>query len=300
MSSFLLAAAQFPVFEPRSFEEYADVLRAWVGEARDAGAELLTFPEYASLVLVSLFPEEVRSDLATQVLAWQNLRNDYTQLHRQLAQEHQLFILAGSAPWRLETGRIVNRAWFFAPDGSASFQDKCVMTRFERESWGISSGEGLRVFDTKLGRVGVDICYDSEFPLLARAQAEAGALVLLVPSCTDTRAGYERVRIGCQARALEGQFYVAQAPLVGELNGAPAIDVNVGRAGIFGPPDEGFPENGVVALGDFDQPGWVYAPIEALAVQRARRDGQVRPFEHWPEQGGLLQLPPVEVVHLGQ
>ena len=38
------------------------------------------------------------------------------------------------------------------------------MTRFEREQWNIAAGEGLKVFDTALGQLGILICYDNEFP----------------------------------------------------------------------------------------------------------------------------------------
>jgi len=298
MSGFIVAAAQFPVFEPRSLDEYEATLRAWVKDAKTQGAELLVFPEYAALILTALFSSELRADLHGQVLALQGLRDEYRDLHRRLAQEHRVHIVAGSFPWRVEGERIVNRAHIFAPDGALGFQDKRMMTRFERESWNVNSGEALRVFETRLGRIGIDICYDSEFPLLARAQAEAGAMLLLVPSCTDTRAGYERVRIGCRARALENQVYVVQAPLIGELTWSPAIDVNVGCAAVFGPPDRGFPEDGVIAQGQYNRPAWVCATLDLGEVERVRREGQVRPFAHWVEQDGASALPAVELVDL--
>ena len=49
------------------------------------------------------------------------------------------------------------------------------MTRFEREEWDVRAAPGLRLFDTAIGRLGILICYDSEFALPARALAEAGA-----------------------------------------------------------------------------------------------------------------------------
>ena len=128
------------------------------------------------------------------------------------------------------------------------------MTRFENEDWGIVAGDRLNVFVTPLGRLAVLICYDSEFPLLARAAVEAGAQVLLVPSCTETMRGYWRVRLGSQARALEGQCYAVHSPTVGEAAWSPAVDHNRGAAGIYGPPDRhaGFamPEDGVLAIGE--------------------------------------------------
>ncbi|MCU7372935.1 hypothetical protein PEC18_19285 [Paucibacter sp. O1-1] len=91
------------------------------------------------------------------------------------------------------------------PDGQRFTQDKLTLTGFERACGVIEAGDALHVFDTAHGRIGVAICYDSEFPLYARALREAGVR-LLVPSCTDTPAGATRVRVGCQARALENQL----------------------------------------------------------------------------------------------
>ncbi len=298
MSTLVVAAAQFPVFEPRSLAEYEATLERWVKDARALDADLLVFPEYAALILTAMFSPELRADLHAQVFALQDVRDDYLRVHRQLAQRYRVHILVGSFPWRVEGRNIVNRAYFITPEGAVGFQDKRMMTRFERESWNVGPGEPLRVLQTKLGAIGIDICYDSEFPLLARAQAELGAQLLLVPSCTDTRAGYERVRIGCRARALENQIFVVQAPLIGELPWSPAIDVNVGRAGIFGPPEQGFPQDGVIAQGRLNEPAWVCARLDLTEVERVRREGQVRPFSHWPEQDGAGSLPCVELLDL--
>lgn len=290
--AFRLAAAQFPVFEPKDWGAFESAVSQWVAEAATSGAKLLVFPEYAAMSLPALFDAPLRSDLVRQVEAMQALRERYVELHRDLACRHGVYLLAGSFPWRLDDARVVNRAWFFAPDGRADFQDKQIMTRFERESWHIDSNAGLKVFDTALGCIAVNICYDSEFPLLARAQAEAGAQLILVPSCTDAPAGYHRVRVGCQARALENQCLVVQSPLVGEAPWSPAVDVNVGAAGVFGPPDRGFPDDGVLALGTMNRPQWLYAEVDLDAVARVRGDGQVFNFRHWTEQAGG-QLPPV-------
>ena len=63
------------------------------------------------------------------------------------------------------------------------------MTRFETESWGVRSGLPPAVFETPWGRIGIAICYDSEVPPLVRAQVEANAWLILVPTCTDTLHG---------------------------------------------------------------------------------------------------------------
>ncbi len=297
MSAFRLAAAQFPVSEPQDWAAVEQQIASWVADAAAAGAKLLVFPEYAAMSLAALFDAAVKVDLSRQVVALQTVRDDYVELHRRLAQQHGVYLLAGSFPWTVDDGRSVNRAWFFSPNGDADFQDKQIMTRFERETWLISAGSGLKVFETALGRIAVNICYDSEFPLLARAQVEAGAELILVPSCTDALAGYHRVRVGCQARALENQCIVVQAPLVGEAPWSAAVDVNVGAAGVFGPPDRGFPDDGVLALGEMNRAQWLYADIDLRAVAAVRRDGQVFNHRHWAEQS---TAPAVQRVALGK
>jgi predicted amidohydrolase len=158
------------------------------------------------------------------------------------------------------------------------------MTRFERERWGVSPGSGVKVFDTPLGRLGVSICYDAEFPLIARRQAEAGADVILVPSCTDGLPGYHRVRIGARARALENQCYAVTSHTVGMAEWSPAVDENVGAAGVFAPPDIGFPPDGVLAEGPLSEPRWVFAELDLAALRMVRAEGQVTNARDWPIQ----------------
>ncbi|MFC0590644.1 carbon-nitrogen hydrolase family protein [Novosphingobium aquiterrae] len=295
--TFIVAAAQYPVERLADWAHYAAKLERWLAEAADRGARLAVFPEYGAMELASLDPATM-GDLARSMAFVAGLMPRVDQLHRELAARHGMHILAASGPCRQGDGSFVNRARLFAPNGKMGVQDKLIMTRFERETWGVSAGAPLRLFDTALGRIGVLICYDSEFPLLARAQVEAGAQVLLMPSCTDSLHGYWRVRLAAQARAMEGQCYTVQAPLVGNADWSPAIDVNRGAAGIFGPPDGPFPDDGIVALGPVDAGQWLYAEIDPGRVGALQADGAVLNMRHWTEQPGAAALPGVSLVDL--
>ena len=156
------------------------------------------------------------------------------------------------------------------------------MTRFEREDWAIAPGGPLKLFDTALGKIGVLICYDSEFPLLGRALHEAD--LILAPSCTEALSGYWRVRIGAMSRALENQCVTVMASLVGNNEWSKAVDMNTGTGGVFGPPDKGFPATGVLAEGTLNQPGWTYADVDLSAIAEVRADGHVLNRTHWEEQ----------------
>ena len=198
-------------------------------------------------------------------------------------------ICAGSFPVRVENGTFHNRSYIIHPDGRIEFQEKVQMTRFENEQWLIEGGNDVRVFDTELGRIGVAICYDSEFPLIARRMVENGANVILVPSCTDTLAGYWRVRIGCQARALENQCYVVHSSTVGDAPWSPAVDVNVGAAGVYTPVDRGFPDDGVLVSGTINAAEWVFADVDPTAIAHVRRTGQVFNYRDWDGQTRVLR-----------
>lgn len=275
-----IAAAAYPLDWFDDFAGYQVKLTQWVAAA--AGADLLVFPEYGAMELASLGGRAVAGDLEGALHEVVRHADRVEALHLTLAARHGCHVLAASGPCFMGL-RPVNRAVLYGPQGRIGHQDKQIMTRFEREQWDVTGAPGLRVFDTALGRIGILICYDSEFPLLGRALAQAGVTMLLVPSCTDTVAGFHRVRIGAMARALESQCVVVHAPTVGSCDWMPAMDENRGRAAIYGPPDGFWPETGIIAEGRMDSPGWVMAEIDLARVQDSRDNGAVLPFRHWPE-----------------
>ncbi len=249
-----------------------------VAEAAAAGARLLLTAEYAPLEAAA----GDRPDIAAELRRAAAQADDAMAAARAVAQRHGVWLLPGTLPFR-DGDRIVNRAPLIAPDGRVAFQDKHAMTRFEAEAWGVSPGAPPAVFDTEFGRIGIAICFDAEFPHLVRAQVEAGAWLILVPSCTDTLAGYHRVRLAASARAMENQCFVAMAPTVGDAPWCGALDANRGAAGIFGPIDRGFPEDGVLAQGALDAPGWVYADLDPARLEAVRAEGAVRNHRAWPK-----------------
>lgn len=282
-----LAAAAYPLSPLRDWAEYEAKLTAWLQEAAEAGADLALFPEYGAMELAMLAGPETASDLEGALRAVAGLAARADALHARLAARLGLHVCAASAPvfdpGASGSARPVNRARLFAPGGAVGVQDKQVMTRFEREEWGVVPGGPLRLFETELGRIGILICYDAEFPRLSEALIGAGAEILLVPSCTDTVAGFCRVQVGARARALEGQCVVLHAPTILPAPFCPAVDLNHGAAGLYGPPDLGFPETGILALGEMDRPGWVMADVSRAAIARVRAEGAVLNHAHGPE-----------------
>jgi predicted amidohydrolase len=278
-----VAAWQYPIERLASWDAWLAKLEAGFAEARGRGAALCVVPEYAAMELTSLTGGD---DLAAQLDALQPVLPRYLDAYAALARRHGLAIVAGSFPERLASGEVRNRLRVHTP-GGAAVVEKLQMTRFERERWGVAPGSAQTVIDLGAYRLGVAICYDAEFPLVVRRLVAAGAEVIAVPSCTDTPAGYHRVRVACQARALENQCHVVQAPTVGIAPWSIAVDENVGAAGVYGPPDRGFPDDGVIALGAYCEPGWVIADLDLDAIARVRGDGQVLGHRDWDLPGHL-------------
>lgn len=290
---FRVAACQYPIERLTTFEQWQNKTGAWVAEATAGGARVLVFPEYGSCDSLDLVGDRAPAgDLWAHLIAHQALLPRLRQHWADLARQHSALILAGS--WFEAEGQSFrNRTWLFSPNGKSAFADKVMLTPEERR-YGLDPGKASTVVDTPFGRLGVAICYDAEFPILVRKLVEAGAEVILVPSCTDTVAGYHRVRIGCQARALENQCCIVQAVTVGAAPWSVLLDDNHGAAGVFSPPDVGFPNDGVIASGTLDEPRWVYGDIDVDLLRHSRQLGQVRGREDWARPQHLV---PASVEH---
>ena len=277
-----IATAAYQMDWLDSWAQYEDKLASWVGDAAKEGADLLVFPEYGAMELATLDGADAARDLERSLHAVSDRMEEAAALHLKLAAEYGVHILGASAPVDAGFERPVNRAELYTPTGQRDHQDKQIMTMFERDPWDVTGGGPLKLFDTALGKIGVLICYDSEFPLLGRALADAD--IILVPSCTEALAGYWRVRIGSMARALENQCVTAMASLVGQADWSESVDVTIGMGGIFGPPDTGFPSTGVLGEGTLGEPGWTYADVDLSTIADVRRAGVVRNRSHWGEQ----------------
>jgi predicted amidohydrolase len=284
-----VAAAQYPISQPASLDEWDHKIRTWVKSGAATGAQLLVFPEYAAIEQAACFGADVYGDLQKTLAKVAEIAPQRVALHAELAKQHGVHILVGSGPTRRSDGSYVNTAQLVSPNAKTGAQDKLIMTPFERD-WGISAGSPVRVFETAIGTFGIAICYDSEFPLLVRSMAEAGADAVLVPSCTERISGYHRVRTGSMARALENSIATIQSPTVGDAPWSPAVDTNEGAAGIYVPSEHGVSNDGVLAMGVINAAQWVTADIDLSRLRRVRTTGEMRNFADWSVQPGASPL----------
>lgn len=276
MERLRVAALQYFIRPVETFEQFSSQVAALVETAADYECHLLVFPEYFTVQLLTL--GDVRRPIREQIEALAKQQPRYLELMSQLARKYNLLIAGGTIPVLEDGGNIFNDAFLFSPSGKVGVQGKLHMTRFEKEDWKISPRGRLRVFETSLGRLAIAVCYDVEFPEIARAAAMMGASILLVPSCTDERQGFLRVRYCAQARAIENQMYVIVAHTVGSLPMVPAVSLNYGQAAILTPSDFPFSRDGILAEGNHNQEMMVIGELNLNTITDARQTGTVLPL----------------------
>ena len=279
MQQVTIASAQYPITEHPDFVSWQQHTEKWVADAAIRGADLLLFPEYGAMELVSIFDTDIRNDIRSQIHALNDLKADFCATFDALARKYRVIIVAPSIPV-IEDDKNLNRAFVLSANGLVGYQDKFFMTRFENEQWGIDSApKQLSVFEAPWGKFGIQICYDVEFPLGAQKLCEAGAKLILAPSCTETIRGATRVHVGARARALENQAYTVVSQTIGEALWSPAVDLNYGYAAFYTTPDKNLPEEGIITLKTPQEEGWLIQTIDFSLIDEVRRDGHVFNFK---------------------
>jgi predicted amidohydrolase/GNAT superfamily N-acetyltransferase len=162
----------------------------------------------------------------------------------ELSISYNINIITGSMP-EMKDGTLYNVGYLCQRDGTIDRYEKIHVTPDEEKVWGMQGGKSLKTFDTDCGKIGILICYDSEFPELSRLLADDGMDILFVPFLTDTQHGYSRVRHCSHARAIENECYVAIAGSVGNLPNVHNMDIQYAQSAVFTPSDFAFPPNGI-------------------------------------------------------
>ena len=292
-----VCAAQYQMRRLADWEAFEHQVEFYVHTASEYHSHFLLFPELFTVQLFSLMSPNITPRQAIVELAEMTPR--YLELLTRSAERSGLFIIGGSHPIRGEDGRIRNRAHLFSPSGGVYTQDKLHVTPNERKEYGIVPGDGLKVFETSHARIAIEVCYDVEFPELARLQTLAGAEVLFVPFSTDERKAYQRVRYTGQARAVENALYVVMAGNVGNLPQVQNFLINYGQAVICTPCDFPFPKDGIAAVAEPGIETVVISDLDLVALEEAREMGSVRTLrDRRPDVYSLTARSPVEVIRV--
>jgi len=256
------AAVTWKVKNVADENEYFEHLTSLVQDVVARGAELVVLPELHVLELLSLYPEcpeESVPSLLSQYAERIEMRL------RELAMQTGATVVGGSH-FREASSGFLNTCCTALPSGVMSYQDKNLLTTYEREIWNLERGVGLRKPEPHLG---VLVCYDCEFPDAALALSEADAWIICVPSWTETLHGFRRVRWSCQSRALENQVYVIQASLVGGFGRQPVPD-SIGGSAIIAPSGDPFSEDEIIVETPLNVESAILADLHLDKIQHSR------------------------------
>ncbi len=270
-----ICCVQYKMRKINNFDEFAQQIEYFVDVASEYKCDFVLFPEMLTTQLLSFVGEKRPGIAARELTAF---TDEYIEFFNELAIRYNINIIGGSH-FTLENDRVHNVSYLFHRDGEIDSQYKVHITPSERRWWGVQPGSEVKVFDTDRGRVAINICYDVEFPEMARQAVDKGAQILFVPYCTDERHGFTRVRICSQARAIENQIYVAIAGTVGNIPSVANMDIQYAQSAIFSPSDFQFSRDGIVSISEENTEMVVIADVDLETLRRSRHSGTVTPLK---------------------
>lgn len=269
-----IATVQYGQRKVASFEEFEKYVTYFVDVVADYGSDFVCFPELFTLQLLSIESKPLTPVQAIDYLAGYTDR--IKKFMSELSVRFNINIIGGSHPEKLENGEVQNTCYVFLRDGSIHARPKIHPTPNERFWWNIKGGDSLEPVQTDCGPVGILICYDAEFPELARLLTDQGAKILFIPFCTDERQSYLRVRYCAQARAVENQVFVVMAGNVGNLPGVANMDIQYAQSCILTPCDFPFSRDGIAADATPNVEMVSVADLRPENLNRARNAGTVQ------------------------
>lgn len=269
-----VCAAQYFMRPIKSWEEMEGIVEFFANTADAYHCHFLLLPEYFTAQLFTMMPGDWDPRQVMHEVAL--LTDQYRKMFIRLAQTHNLYIIGGSQPVYRD-GALYNVAHLFTPSGQVYTQDKLHITPSEREMWDVRPGAGITIFDTPYARIAIQICYDIEFPEVARLLTLAGVEIIFVPFSTDERKAFHRVKFTAQARAVENYIYTVISGNAGNLPNR-AYLLNYAQSAVFTPSDLAFPANATAGEADPNVETVVMADLDLTTLHQQRELGSVRPL----------------------
>ena len=131
-----------------------------------------------------------------------------------MARELRIYLVGGSMP-ELSGGKVYNTSYVFDREGRQIAKHRKAHLfdidveggqRF-RESETLTPGDQVTVFETEFGRMGLCICFDFRFQELAKAMADQGAQLILVPAAFNMTTGPAHWELLFRQRAVDNQIF---------------------------------------------------------------------------------------------
>ena len=215
MRAFTTAAIQVaPVpgpLSPETVRKNLDKCVDFVRRCVDAtGAELVVLPETATTGFTPDCSTEELWDLVSEV------PGPVTEPVQQVARDLGVHVVLGTYERGPERGVVYNAAVLIGRDGEvAGVYRKTHPFCTEHVDGGgwVTPGNDVTVVETDLGRIGMIVCFDGDYPELSRIQAVRGAEVIVRPSALLRSA--DIWELTSRARAYDNHVFVIGANATG-------------------------------------------------------------------------------------
>lgn len=257
-----------------SFESFASQVESYVDVGDDYDSDIILFPELLGAQLLSCLEPDLEPADAMRMLH-RTFSESFDVLMERLARDYDRILVAGTFPRILEN-RLQNVCTTYVPGQEPVHQGKLHLTPTEREVWRFEAGDSLNLVETEFGRFAACICYDIQFPEIARIYAEQGVRLLLVPCLTDDLRGHLRVNLCSRARAVENQIYVATAGMVGSLPLITDLTAQYAQSGIYTPSDFSLPFQAIATEASPNVEMVVVADLDFAILDQVRESGSVQ------------------------
>ncbi len=230
--------------KPGQFEENLAKIDGWCKQAAEQGAELVAFQELSLSGFLPNHPTEnheqwLRAALLQGRRMAQTIPGPVTEKLQQTAARYEVLISVGlledAGNLMFNTQILVDRS------GLLGRFRKMHIPMFEMPFY--NGGEAPTVVETRLGRIGVNTCFDALIPESTRLLAVQNVEIVLFPFAADPPpgdvAGWEKwARVSLSARCIENGVYGVASNYVGVVEAAGATQRFPGGGMIMGPRGE--------------------------------------------------------------
>lgn len=182
-----------------------------IKEAAAGGASLIVFPE---IQLSPFFPQFPDQDVSEFVMGQDDQR--ITGICNTCRDNH---IFAVPNFYIEEDGKRYDMSFLINDEGNIIGKQKMVHVaqceQFYEQSYYTPSDEGFLVFDTKLGKIGIVVCFDRHYPESIRTEALRGAELILIPTANTTDEPSDLFQWEVRVQSFQNSVNIAMCNRVG-------------------------------------------------------------------------------------
>ena len=198
-----------------NLQQFAEYIKI----ASEKKADIVCLPEAITLIGTG----------KTYVECSESVPGQTTDFLGKVARENNIYIVAGIL--EREGPVVYNTALLIDKDGNLAGKYRKVSVPREEYDGGVTPGSSIPVFETEFGRIGMMICWDSQFPEVARMLAWKGAEVIFVPiwggnlTVVKTRAIENQVYLVTSSYDMQSAVFDLEGNLIAEANEEEAVAV---------------------------------------------------------------------------